>query len=97
MSRTSAPYAEPEDVTGNRLPMQPTHKAALTVVYERALNAGGQLQLLSTLSYTSSRYPDIGNIDLYRLPGYGTLGPPRNLDVGEQCLVGDRVRAERDR
>ena len=66
----SAPYAEPEDVTGNRLPMQPTHKAALTVVYERALNAGGQLQLLSTLSYTSSRYPDIGNIDLYRLPGY---------------------------
>ena len=66
----SAPYPAPEDVTGNRLPMQPTHKAALTVVYERALNAGGRLQLLSTLSYTSSRHPTIGNTDLYRMPGY---------------------------
>lgn len=66
----SAPYPKPMDVTGNRLPMQPTHKAALTLAYERALDSGGQLQLLSTLSYTGSRYPDIGNIDFYELPAY---------------------------
>ena len=66
----SLPYPAPEDVTGNRLPMQPAHKAALTLVYERALNAGGRVQLLSTLSYTGSRYPDIGNIDFYKMPAY---------------------------
>ena len=66
----SAPYPEPEDVTGNRLPMQPTHKAALTLVHERALTNGGRLQLLSTFSYTGSRYPDIGNLDFYEMPGY---------------------------
>ena len=66
----SRPYPEPEDVTGNRLPMQPTHKAALTLVHERALTAGGRLQLLSTLSYTGSRYPDIGNLDFYKMPAY---------------------------
>ncbi|MDE0039246.1 MAG: TonB-dependent receptor [Gammaproteobacteria bacterium] len=66
----SRPYPAPEDVTGNRLPMQPTHKAALTLVHERPLTAGGRLQLLSTLSYTGSRYPDIGNLDFYKMPAY---------------------------
>ena len=39
-------------------------------MHERALTNGGRLQLLSTFSYTGSRYPDIGNLDFYKMPGY---------------------------
>ncbi len=63
--------APPRDNTGKRLPQQPKHKGALTVTYSYPLQPElGSLDLLSTISYTGERYPNIGNIDYQRLPGY---------------------------
>ena len=74
-------YVLPTVLSGNQLPMQPSHKAALTITYSTALEFGS-VQLGSTLSYTGSRYPDIGNLDYWKMPAYsrwdlrGTWQPP---------------------
>ena len=62
-------YTLPKILSGNQLPMQPNHKAALTATYSTALEFGS-LQLGSTLSYTGSRFPDIGNLDYWKMPAY---------------------------
>ena len=63
-------YVLPTVLSGNQLPMQPNHKAALTIAYSTELATSGSLQLGSTLSYTGSRYPDIGNLDYWKMPAY---------------------------
>lgn len=63
-------YVLPTVLSGNQLPMQPNHKAAFTVTYSTALATSGSVQLGSTLSYTASRYPDIGNLDYWEMPAY---------------------------
>ena len=62
-------YTLPTILSGNQLPMQPNHKAALTATYSTELEFGS-LQLGSTLSYTGSRFPDIGNLDYWKMPAY---------------------------
>ena len=42
----------------------------MTVTYRTTLQEFGSLHLGSTLSYTGSRYPDIGNIDYWKMPAY---------------------------
>jgi iron complex outermembrane receptor protein len=63
-------YELETDQTGNRLPMQPEHKLALTAGLNIPLGAGGDLQLLATYAYTGEQYPDIANIPLYEIPSY---------------------------
>ena len=63
-------YVLPTVLSGNQLPMQPNHKAALTVTHSTVLATNGSVQLGSTLSYTGSRYPDIGNLDYWKMPAY---------------------------
>jgi iron complex outermembrane receptor protein len=63
-------YQLETDQTGNRLPMQPEHKLALTAGYNIPLGAGGDLQLLATYAYTDDQYPDIANIPLFTIPAY---------------------------
>lgn len=60
----------PRDVTGNRLPQQPKHKAALTVQYTRPLQNLGTASVLSTWSYTGERWNDIGNVPYRKLDAY---------------------------
>ena len=68
------PYAAPKEITGGKLSMQAKHKAAVTAVFEKALDPGlGAVQLLGTWSYTGERFPQIQNIEEQRLPGYGRL------------------------
>ena len=69
-------YQVPSDNTGNQLAMQPNHKAALTAAYTVPLSESpvpmpGTLQLLTTYSYTGSRYPDIGNFSETEMSAYG--------------------------
>jgi iron complex outermembrane receptor protein len=64
------PYQLETDQTGNRLPMQPEHKLALTAGYNIPLGGGGDLQLLGTYSYTDEQYPDIANISLFTIPAH---------------------------
>ncbi|MDE0453428.1 MAG: TonB-dependent receptor [Gammaproteobacteria bacterium] len=61
----------PTDVTGNRLPQQPKHKAALTAAYSIPMADLGELQLLSTYSWTGERFTNIGNAE--KTPSYGRL------------------------
>jgi iron complex outermembrane receptor protein len=64
-------YQLETDQTGNRLPMQPEHKLALTAGYNIPLGrTGGDLQLLGTYSYTDEQYPDIANISLFTIPAH---------------------------
>ena len=63
-------YTLPTILSGNQLPMQPNHKAALTATYSTELEEFGSLQLGSTLSYTGSRFPDIGNLGYWKMPAY---------------------------
>lgn len=63
-------YTLPTVLSGNQFPMQPNHKAALTVTYSTALQEFGSLQLGSTLSWTGKRFPDIGNLDYWEMPAY---------------------------
>lgn len=64
-------YTLPSDMTGNQLPMQPTHKFALTAAYETPLTMGGSLQLLGTYSWVDDRASDLSNFDISTLPSYG--------------------------
>ena len=64
-------YTLPSDMTGNQLPMQPTHKFALTATYETPLDMGGSLQVLGTYSWVDDRASDLSNLPLSTLPSYG--------------------------
>ena len=73
-------WTRPNDVTGNQLPQQPNHKAALTLAYRMDLESVfsasaplGRAQLLGTYSYTGKRYPDLGNWPDYEIPSYARL------------------------
>ena len=68
---TTTSYPLPADLTGNKLPMQPRNKLALTLSHERSLDGNGSLQLLGTYAFTSSQHPNIGNIPEYEIPSYG--------------------------
>ena len=64
-------YVLPRDQTGNQLPQQPVHKFALTAAYETPFPMlGGDIRLLTTVSYTGERQADIANLDRYVLPSY---------------------------
>ncbi len=66
-------YDLPTDQTGNRLPMQPENKLALTTTWFRSLGAsggGGHLRLQSTYTFTDDVYPGIANLEIYELPSY---------------------------
>ena len=58
------------DVTGNTLPQQPQHKAALTLQYSRPLRQWGTLTALTTWSYTGERWADIGNVPYAVVPDF---------------------------
>jgi outer membrane receptor protein involved in Fe transport len=70
----------PTDKSGNRLAMQPNHKWSLTAAYTVPVpNLGrpsldlGNLQLVTTYSYTGKRHPYIANLDAHEMQGYGEL------------------------
>jgi len=63
-------YQLPSDQTGNQLPNQPKNKLAATLVHNIDLAGGAALSLLGTFSYTSSMYPTIANVELYKIPAY---------------------------
>ena len=75
---------QPRVVSGNELPMQPKHKFALTVAYTMPLLEIGDLQLLSTLSYTGDRHPAISNIPSHEMPSY------KRVDVRGTWTSADR-------
>ena len=58
------------DVTGNTLPQQPKHKAALTLQYTHPLQDKGTISALTTWSYTGERWADIGNVPYAVVPDY---------------------------
>ena len=68
---TTSFYVLPQDMTGNELPMQAKHKFALTVTHTRSLGDLGNLQLLSTYSWTDVRHSDLANNSYADLEAYG--------------------------
>ena len=68
---TTSTYQLPQDMTGNELPMQAKHKFALTVTHTRSLGDLGNLQLLSTYSWTDVRHSDLANNSYADLEAYG--------------------------
>ena len=68
---TTSFYVLPQDMTGNELPMQAKHKFALTVTHTRSLEDMGNLQLLSTYSWTDDRHSDLANNPWADLEAYG--------------------------
>ncbi len=68
---TTSSYPLAADLTGNRLPMQPKNKLALTLSHERSLANGGNLHLQATYAFTGSQHPNMGNIPGYEIPSYG--------------------------
>jgi serine/threonine protein kinase len=71
-------YVAATEKTGNQLAMQPNHKFSLTAAYtmpmpnlSRSNMALGELQFLSTYSYTGSRHPYISNLPSQEMQGYG--------------------------
>ena len=67
---TQSWYELPQDQTGNRLPSQPKHKVAMTLIHDKPLAAGSSLSFVGTWAYNGSMYPTIGNVDLYEIPSY---------------------------
>ncbi|MGI9233675.1 MAG: TonB-dependent receptor [Woeseiaceae bacterium] len=63
-------YELPQDQTGNQLPSQPNHKAAMTLMHDRDLTGGSSLSFLGTWAYNGSMYPTIANVDLYEIDAY---------------------------
>ena len=60
----------PRDVTGNRLPKQPQHKAALTLQYTTPFTNGSSVSVLTTWTYTGSQFPDEANLPYVRLDAF---------------------------
>ncbi|MEM7017458.1 MAG: TonB-dependent receptor [Pseudomonadota bacterium] len=67
---TTSQFEAATDQTGNTLPQQPKHKLGLTAVYEHSLNEMGNLQLLTTYTFTDRRHADIGNLSIFEMPSY---------------------------
>lgn len=67
---TQSWYELPEDQTGNQLPSQPNHKAALSLIHDMNMANGSSLGFLGTWVYNGSMYPTIGNVDLYKISAY---------------------------
>jgi outer membrane receptor protein involved in Fe transport len=67
---TTSFYVLPKDQSGNELPQQAHHKGALTLTYTQPLNELGNLDLLTTWSYTGKRHADVANLPIYDLPAY---------------------------
>jgi outer membrane receptor protein involved in Fe transport len=85
---TTAWYETATDQTGNRLPMQPEHKLALTLGYEHELGSAGNagsFQFLTTYAYTGEMFADIGNLPIYELPAYD------RWDAGATWTAPDRA------
>ena len=70
---TQSWYELPEEQTGNRLPSQPKHKTALSLMHEMGLDDGSSVNFLGTWTYNGSMYPTIGNVELYKIPSYHRL------------------------
>ncbi len=68
--RVTSEYILPSDMTGHQLPMQPNHKFAISAIYERQLDIGGNLQLLGTYSWVDDRASDLSNLQISTLPAY---------------------------
>ena len=67
-------YTLPVDMTGNRLPMQPAHKLALTLTYEHPLDGNmGTLHARGTYVFTGSQHANIGNLPSHELPSYSRV------------------------
>ena len=64
------PYQLPTDMTGNKLPMQPTHKMALTLAHDRPIGDKGNLHLRATCSFTGSQHSGIGNVPDHEIPSH---------------------------
>ena len=67
---TQSWYELPQDLTGNQLPSQAKHKAAMTVIHNMGLANGSSLSFLGTWAYNGDMYPTIGNVDLYEIDAY---------------------------
>jgi outer membrane receptor protein involved in Fe transport len=67
---TQSWYELPQDQTGNQLPSQPNHKAAVSLIHDRGLPNGSSLSFLGTWAYNGEMYPTIANVDLYKIPSY---------------------------
>ncbi len=70
---TQSFYELPEDQTGNQLPSQANHKAAVSLLHNMGLPNGSTLSFLGTWAYNGEMYPTIGNVDLYELDAYDRL------------------------
>ncbi|MGI9322626.1 MAG: TonB-dependent receptor domain-containing protein, partial [Pseudomonadales bacterium] len=79
------PYETATDQTGNKLPQQPTHKLSFTAIYEQPI-AVGDMQLLTTYSYTGDRHADIGNLSVHEIPAYGRWDVRATWNLPEKNL-----------
>ena len=70
---TQSFYELPEDQTGNQLPSQANHKAAISILHNMGLSDGSNLSFLGTWAYNGDMYPTIGNVDLYEIEAYDRL------------------------
>ena len=83
---TQSWYELPQDQTGNRLPSQPKHKFAMTLIHDKPLAAGSSLSFLGTWAYNGSMYPTIGNVDLYEIPSYSRFDASVRWTSKDQIL-----------
>ena len=83
---TQSWYELPQDQTGNRLPSQPKHKFAMTLIHDKPLAAGSSLSFLGTWAYNGSMYPTIGNVDLYEIPSYSRFDASVSWTSKDQIL-----------
>ena len=75
----------PRDHTGDELPQMPNHKFAITAAYTLPLERLGNLQLLTTFSYTGERWPQrAGNISKAAVPSYGRWDLRANWDSADE-------------
>ena len=83
---TQSWYELPQDQTGNRLPSQPKHKFAMTLIHDKPLAAGSSLSFVGTWAYNGSMYPTIGNVDLYEIPSYSRFDASVRWTSKDQIL-----------
>lgn len=85
---TTSSYPLPVDMTGNKLPMQPAHKVALTLTHERSLGDNGDLHMRGTYAFTDAQHPNIANFSFYEIPAYSRLDASVTwIAPGEQLSV----------
>jgi len=76
----------PQDQTGNRLPSQPKHKVAMTLIHDKPLAAGSSLSFVGTWAYNGSMYPTIGNVGLYEIPSYSRFDASARWTSKDQIM-----------